>query len=666
MADAGLTYFAVGIGEYQRRGNLSHAVQEVNQVREILNADPSMVGTNLTETEVIQHLRKLNPGPEGKSLLFHWAGHGDTEAGLVLITADDDQTDGYSAHEVVRRALKCRANQQLWVFDVCHAGDAIDLAPMIHQILIAQQHDGPLWVGILTSCRDFESAQDGAFGELLVRLLRDGPRDADLQTYEWSRHRRLIDGEALGHAVLKEWPRELDQRPDFERRGNRLQMIPNPRFRKDAPPVVVEHLLKAARGGAPDGDPSAFTGRKFEVDTVVGWIQGGKPGCWLVTGPAGTGKSAIVGRVVSLSNPFERARLLDHDPLLLHTDPGEASIDAHVYVRGMTVDQVAPELDAQLSGEGSPLLVREGGPRNPYQLLGDLREYVESSHRVPCVVIDGLDEARDAADIVTTLLLEVGRWATVIVSSREIKTPRGSLLDELDPGRSRLDLGAGEGPARTRRDAHAYLVNRLSGVSREMDPNSVADLVEARLAEDTFGEPFLFARLLADHLREQPIATSQDGWEERVARSFSDVFLHEIREPDPLTHRLDVDPPSLAKAMLTALTWSYGSGFPIPEWMAVTSTLLDVVLERELDLDDVRWLLDQYGRFVIQDGEAGEAVYRFAHASLARALRRAFEPSAVQPFDPSAVPIAETLLGLYRTRLETGVPADAPGYLGCS
>lgn len=660
-----LTFFAVGIDEYKKHDRLSHAVRDVEQVRKILGTDPELVGTNLTKSATFEHLEKLTTDRVGQSLVFYWAGHGESNGGLDLITSDDDRPRGkISAHEVVKSALESQASQQLYVFDVCHSGDVIDLAPMIHEVLSARQQDGPLWVGILTSCRDFEQAQDGAFGEILTRLLREGPKGKDLRIYEWSHHRRFIDGEVLGNAVLKEWPPELDQRPDFERRGDRLPMLDNPLYRKDAPPMVVEHLLQAARSGAEESDRSAFTGRVDEVNRVVGWLTAGAPGCWVVTGPAGTGKSAIVGRVVSLSNPTERFRLMEHERVLAHADPGQDSVAAHVYARGLTVDQVATELDAQLSGRGRPLLTREGGPRNVHQLLGDLQEHVESGSPVPCIVVDGLDEAGEQATaIAEELVLPLRRWATAIVSTREISTERGSLLDVLDPDRERLDLGAGDGPERTRRDVHAYLVSRLSGVSAVMDPLGVADLVVARLRDDTFGEPFLFARLLADHLRNHPIDTSQVGWAEHVALSYSEVFLREIDHPIAPRHGRNIDGPLLAMTMLTALTWSYGSGFPVPEWMAVARALLPEAPETPLDLDDVRWLLGQYGRFVIQDGEAGEAVYRLAHASLARALRPPFRPSASLPFDPAAVPIAEALLGLYQARLEAKIPAAASGYL---
>lgn len=111
-------------------------------------------------------------------------------------------------------------------------------------------------------------------------------------------------------------------------------MFPNPRFDPGAPERVVEHLLLAARGGAAPGEHSWFTGRIAEVDQVVRWVRSRQPGLHVLTGSAGTGKTAIAGRVVSLSNPAEREQLLAEGRTVGHADPGVRSVAAHVHARG--------------------------------------------------------------------------------------------------------------------------------------------------------------------------------------------------------------------------------------------------------------------------------------------------------------------------------------------
>ncbi|MGH3811594.1 MAG: hypothetical protein ACRDUV_03930, partial [Pseudonocardiaceae bacterium] len=79
----------------------------------------------------------------------------------------------------------------------------------------------------------------------------------------------------------------------------------------------------------------------------MSWVTAGERGVRVVTGSAGTGKSAIVGRVVSLSDPDERGRLGGG---WKHDDPGSGSVAANVHARGLTTDQVAERLDGQLVG----------------------------------------------------------------------------------------------------------------------------------------------------------------------------------------------------------------------------------------------------------------------------------------------------------------------------
>ena len=75
------------------------------------------------------------------------------------------------------------------------------------------------------------------------------------------------------------------------------------------------------------------------------------------------------------------------------------------------------------------------------------------------------------------------------------------------------------------------------------------------------------------------------------------------------------------------------------------------------------WVLDELGRYIVQDGEAGVAVYRIAHQSLADHIRPPFAATYQQVFDPQALPVATALLGRYARLLAGGVPVTDPGYL---
>jgi hypothetical protein len=104
------------------------------------------------------------------------------------------------------------------------------------------------------------------------------------------------------------------------------------------------------------------------VDWVVWWASSGVPGSRVVTGSAGTGKSALLGRVVSVANPTEREHLVRQGPVG-PADPGVGSVPVHAHARGRTADQVAALLDDRLVAPGL-LEPDPPGRRNAAQLVG--------------------------------------------------------------------------------------------------------------------------------------------------------------------------------------------------------------------------------------------------------------------------------------------------------
>ncbi len=516
-----------------------------------------------------------------------------------------------------------------------------------------------MWVGVLASCLAVETARDGLFGQRLRRVLESGPVIPELRV-RWSPHSRYVRGDDVCDAVLKEWGSDV-QTPDFSSRGNAWWMFPNPLYIPGAPEQVVEHLLRAARSGPRLEARSWFTGRTAEVNQVVGWVRSGRPGIYVITGSAGTGKSAIAGRVVSLANPGERARLLSDGHRWAHEDPGERSVHAHVHARGRTADRAAAVLAGQLVARG--VLLAQQEPRNASELAGQLQRAAEGGAAPPVIVVDGLDEARgEAFAIAGELLTRLAPHAVVVVSARELR--RGdapSLLDVLAPG-DRLDLDNPAARDRTRADVAEYVAARLAGVDPQMDPRAIAGQL-AGGASMTADRPFLLARLVTDQLRAAPVDTSLPGWRENVSNSIEEAFDADLRAVDPPQHRQPeraTGSAAPARSLLGALTWGLGAGFPEAEWLAAANALAP---HAGFDRDDVLWILGQLGRYILQDGEGGAAVYRVAHQSLADHLRPAHQSRHDQVFDPQALPVARSLAARYRALLDGGIAATEPAYL---
>ncbi|MEU3643766.1 AAA family ATPase [Lentzea sp. NPDC034063] len=612
-------FVGIGVGSYELVQPLQHAVSDVRELRALLKGYEGEPLADPTEAEIRAHMKALRAKPQdGGALVALWSGHAIPVAGnLRLLARDNDGVvDGIMLHEFALWCAASGAHQVLIVIDACYAGAQLDeavrtVAAVQEELLAGQAH----WAGVLVACSSVETARDGLFGGKLRKLLRAGPT-ADEDARRWSDRIALIDGGAVGTALLNAWDSDI-QRPRFMQYGSAQPMLPNPLY---AANTVVKHLLLAARGGDSTTNRSWFTGRTAQVDKVVSWVKSGAAGLRVVTGSPGTGKSAVVGRVVSLSNSAERDRLLSAGPSFRHADPGPESVDAAVHARAMDADRVADLLSRQLVAAG--LVPAPDGPRRgAAELVGVVSALTEP----PVLVVDGLDEARgESFSIATSLLTKLAAYAVVIVSTRQAHRVAGGapLLTELSPVEV-LDLDEAGSEA----DVREYVLARLGPGAPQSTVDELAKL------------PFLTAWMITDQV------LADGGGDLRF--SLEAAFDRELAKV-----------PS-ARALLTALTWSYGAGFPEAEWMAVAQALSG----EEFTRDDITAVLTELGRHVVQDGEEGTAVFKLTHQTFADHLRPQFAPSREVVFAPGAEKVACALIRLYRQRLEAGVPPNVPGYL---
>jgi tetratricopeptide (TPR) repeat protein len=674
MGHMGLSgwFVGFGVGKYANplHQRLPRACRQVEDLAALVAGDlVAETLLNPTEDQVRTRLTAVPEASGGGRLVLMWAGHGKPAAGggLRLLTAESgvNVMAGLAVDEVVGKYAESGVNQLLVVLDTCFsAGGVASASDVAGAVMALVPPQGRVWVGVLASCQEWETAQDGVFGDRLLELIKNGPKDERLRR-PWSKRNEFLRGEDIGDALLREWDSD-EQHLSFRRDGVPDGLIRNPWFEPDAPAEVVEHLLRAARSGGNRETRSWFTGRTGEVDTVVGWVQAAVPGLRVVTGSAGTGKSAVTGRVVSLSVPVERHKLLGQGPLG-HTDPGEGSVSGHVYLRGLTADQAARALDRSLIA-GGVLAADEAGDRNAALLVGAVQRRAEAGGSPLVVVVDGLDEARaHAFPIARELLTKLSAYAVVVVSTREMVEPGQELptrlVDTLQPVET-LDLDDPRWAESGRTARRDYLVGRLTGADPRMDPGAVAEYL-TKAAVGSHDQPFLLARLVADRLTVTPVDTTVPGWEGGVAGSIYAAVDAEIDRIEVPGHR-DLDGTAaagLARRMLTALTWGLGGGLPEEEWVTVASVLSADLGVTDLRAVDVSWMLEALGRFIVQDGQFGTAVYRVAHQSLSDYLRLPFTPSAQALFDPATGRVANALLTRYRRLLEAGIPATSPGYL---
>ncbi|MFB7083639.1 hypothetical protein [Streptomyces sp. NPDC056308] len=380
--------------------------------------------------------------------------------------------------------------------------------------------------------------------------------------------------------------------------------------------VVVDPGILGSRPADADGyreEGWFFTGRKEVLGRIAAWLEADEAGLFLVTGPAGCGKSAVLGRIATLTDPVQRKETEAHGGLREDDpDPGlrpDRSL-ASAHLRGLSPLQAASALARQL---GLP------EPRNADDFRGELRELSPQ----PVLVLDGLDEVptEHLRAVIEELVLPLSRTTPVLLASRDrafCSRPAGEGRgDETLPDALARLIGAGvttadlEREPRTQEDIGEYVFRRCAAAGVPEDrAREAGDAVGARAT--AVGGGFLFARLVTDSLLAGGRIADEDQWPAGLPDSIDAAFEEDLRAGPVRVLADGTERPSAARDLLTALAWTVGRGMPAGGvWEEVAGALGggDV----SYDESDVDWVLSVYGRCIVEDSEDGQAVYRLYH-----------------------------------------------------
>src|SRR5690606_19921029 len=359
-----------------------------------------------------------------------------------------------------------------------------------------------------------------------------------------------------------------------------------------------EHWGPRARGVELDSQPgSYFVGRESVLDLLSDYLKSeGDHRARVVTGGAGSGKSAILSRLVALSMPEFRARMPAQSAVEL------PAIDVAVHAKGKTLAEVARTLADYLGTEAEPDAIREKLQRQDRQIR---------------MIVDALDEAAEPLAIAGELLQPLG----AIPAVKLIVGTRSSVLHALR-GTEVIDIDA---PAHARlADIEAYATARLlrSGEPQQWTPYAgdepAARAVAAVVAKRAYPN-FLVARLIVEYLLRlphvvDPGSASGMAFPTRVAAAF-DEYLARFGERE-----------LLVRDILRPLAFAEGQGLP---WDAIWAPLASAISARPYCDDDVRWVLQEAGAFVLEATEEGRSVYRLYHQALADTLRAGVAAAAI-------------------------------------
>ncbi|CCK24452.1 hypothetical protein BN159_0073 [Streptomyces davaonensis JCM 4913] len=414
--------------------------------------------------------------------------------------------------------------------------------------------------------------------------------------------------------------------------------LPNPGY-EPRPDLDLYWLSRASGRPSLDDFGWYFTGRTRQVRRLTEFLENGS-GTLVVTGETGSGKSALLARVVTLSAPTfrsdERYRSVVEavPPDLLVP---EGVVDAAVLARNTDVDELAAALYTALTDE-PPAAGRAITPLD--QLLDHVLAAVRHMGRPLTIVIDGIDEARNPRSIVTNLIrrladlwTDTGQLAVrMLLGVRSAHAgPDGRLRPSPDRASDLLDLlihstDAGE-PLRTdtgtAQDIEAYASTLLrtlfdsSGSSPRPDPRALGE-VAAAVAQEV-APSFLDARLAVEALHSQGQLPDPDDpqWRRTLRQGTQELMRQDIAA----TGRHTGVPAELIVQVLRTTALAQGAGLPWADvWPCAVAALAgDGVTIPDSVIRDVRESrLKGYLTTAVEDDRY---VYRPIHERISEVLR---------------------------------------------
>lgn len=642
---------------------------EVDAIRAWL-CDPNLGERHF---EDVQPQLAQNPTPDEVRDGLAVPGSGEwtaSDAAVVFVTthgwiADDEHWLAFEQTDRAKRektALRTRAlvgvlrdsgiRHLLLVIDACYAGQ-------IAGAIAAFDKDLPKeWLVLPGATKNQKSevgALSGAITKLLAELaMREGEK------YGRERYIKVEDFiEGLEKALS---PRQLVRPLSGNQVSGPHVCLPNPHYqpsvtaptsatRRDL--ALLQTDVDAHWGPRSRGIPNAketgwlFSGRDALMRRLIDFTQG-QPGVLLVTGGAGSGKSAVLARLVTLSDPTFRAtyptQVATIPPDLL---PPEDAVDVAVLATGKNALEILTQVCGAVGATDTPAATLEAAKKEWTALI------VDRTQRLT-IVVDALDEATNPGEVVQQALLPlVGEHhklpVRLLVGVRSAggtahsASPREGLNRQLierlqttlaaDPETDRVPVD--EAPWWVPDDLERYVTSVLLLTEHSpYDGHPEAAESVATVLAAAAGTSFLVARMAASALasRTDMVDPNDPAWRHAVSNGVLGVFRDDLLRTLPAAYDRE-----RAVHLLRAVAFAYGRGLPWAHlWPLVANAVADE--PGRYGDTDIAWLLStRLGGYLVTDREDGVTVYRLFHDDLRTNLRERWrELLDIPPADTDA------------------------------
>ncbi|MFE7277592.1 AAA family ATPase [Streptomyces sp. NPDC057623] len=549
---------------------------------------------NPTETEIRRALQppeaQLRWG-ESDAAVVYITGHGTVAGNTHWIVLRDDATM-LRTGDLIGWLAQTRIDYLLLIVDQCYAEKvSVDIA----------QWDEPMrpgWLIVLSAARN-EETESGALTNAIAEFLRDVV--AQPEEYKPG---PLLHAEDFVRGVQKHFGRTLHVLGP--RRSGPHPCLPNPAY---AAPVESR-----------DAENTPF-GRGDLMRRLIR-AAADAPHTLLVTGRAGSGKSAALVRLAKMTRPRR--------------------VDAFVDAAGLSGTELMARIFEALD------IASPAGPgvsSSPQEWLDAWAHWYESQPEPVTVVVDALDEAAAPDSLLQDLLVRLEpprarrRRLRLIIAMRSPGGPdplaAGLALDTLadhaeqllNADRVRLDEPPYWQPEEVASTVTALLLHTENSPYRGQELQA-ADV--ARAVAEAAGSSYLMACMAAENLatRATVVDPGDREWETLLTEGIVGIFRDDLRRTFPEQHDRFA-----AVELLRAVAYAYGRGMPRSDiWPVVANALSDFAADPYGD-EEIAWLLSsRMGAYLVLDDEDGEPVYRLFHdilrSTLIQRWRHLVQPDA--------------------------------------
>jgi hypothetical protein len=599
-----------------------------------------------TEDQIRGRLRSLareRVWTEADAAVLYVTGHGvEVDASHFLILRESERnmvaTTALRTSDLVAWLADTPIEHLMIIIDACFAGQ------VAHEVLRLRRQFHRRWL-ILPSVMWNEQAMTGALTSAIAKFLEA------LRTPEGRRYGEgpYLDVASFIQDVQHHLGPGQSLHPLY---GGQLAgphaCLPNPHYLPDATLPIApslqdmalprqeleSHWSPRSRGVATDKDPGwLFSGRNALMRKLISAATG-RPRITVLAGGAGTGKSAALARLVTLSDRMfntEYASMITAIPSDLQ--PAIGSVDVAVLATGKLHTQILKQIQEGLDVPGPG-----AGSTEPTvdQRLAMLHSWLAARSSPITIVIDALDEAADPRVLIREVLAFLEPDTTMpkvrlIIGVRSVGAPRAAGHIATSPDEMPLAelaesvlaaerIAVDQAPWWDQRDVVTYVSSILRHTASSpyaADDTGVTAEIASAVGERA-GHSFLVARVAASSLAARPNAISADdpSWLRTLDEGLLGVFRDDL-------HRSITAPAARRRAvmLMRAVAFAYGAGLPWRGLWPLMATAVDEDGAHYGDSDILALLNSRLGAYLITDRDGGTTVYRLFHDSLRSTLR---------------------------------------------